>query len=256
MELLPMKIFNEIKQLVRTEKMYTAKILTKLMIVEKDKLYSDLKYSSLHKYIIKELGYSEAEATLRVNAVRLMLKSKKAKKKIEAGTLSLTNAAVANKAIQSHKDQSFIDEIVEDASKSSTRKFKERIAKELNCERREVLVLQEHMIKKFDKLRKIYGDLSSYELLSILLEKELCVPGKVQRVRKCSVRNSRSIPKQVKAKVYTGKCKNCGVKHGLEYDHILKHSHGGTNSADNIQILCRNCNQRKEIIAKQMNLFC
>jgi hypothetical protein len=250
-----MKIFNEIKQLVRTEKLYTAKILTKLMIVEKDKLYSDLKYSSLHKYIIKELGYSEAESTIRLNAVRLMLKSTKAKKQIENGTLTLTNAAEANKVIQQNKNPALIDRIVDQAGKTSTRKFKETIAKEFGQNRREVLILQEHMIKKFDKLRKIYGDLSSYELLSILLEKELNAPSKMQRVRPYKAKNSRSIPKQVKAKVYTGKCNNCGVKHGLEYDHILKYSHGGTNSSDNIQMLCRNCNQRKEILSKKMGFF-
>ncbi len=76
-----MSIFVEIKELVRLEKRYTAKVLAKLMIIEKDKLYADLKYSSLHKYIIKELGYSDAESSIRVNAVRLMLKSKIAQKK-------------------------------------------------------------------------------------------------------------------------------------------------------------------------------
>ncbi len=177
------------------------------------------------------------------------------KKKIEIGALTLTNAAEANKALKKVNDKDVINKIVEDASSNSTRKFKQIISEVFEQERKESLVLPEFMLKKFDKLREKYGDLSTYELISILLEKELAAPTAMQSVRSCKIRNSRSIPKQVKAKVYSGKCANCGVRHGLEYDHILKHSHGGTNDAKNIQMLCRSCNQRKEKLAKQVNFF-
>ena len=80
-----MNIFNQTKQLVEREKYYTTKILQNLMVIERDKLYSDLRYPSLYKYVVKELKYSEAEATVRVNAVRLMLKSKLAEQKVIAG---------------------------------------------------------------------------------------------------------------------------------------------------------------------------
>jgi len=250
-----LKIFKQTKELVKREKYYTAKILKNLMVIEKDKLYSDLKYPSLHKYIIKELKYSEAEATIRVNAIRLMLKSQKAVIKVEKGELSLTNAAEANRALQNTKDKKVINRIVEAASKNSTREFKKIISKEFNTERKEVVVLNEFMIKKFDKLRKEYGDLSTYELIEILLEEKLNAPGAVRRLRTHTVKNSRSICKQVKASVYTGKCSNCGSRSRLEYDHKVKFSHGGNNSKENIQILCRSCNQRKEIRIRQTNLF-
>jgi hypothetical protein len=94
-------IFSELKHLAKIEKLYTIKILNKLMVVENDKLYSDLRYPSLHKYLVKELGYSDAEATLRVNVVRLMLKSNKAKQNIESGQLSITNASLAHRTINS-----------------------------------------------------------------------------------------------------------------------------------------------------------
>lgn len=76
-----MNIFIETKQLAKTEKHYTAKILKNLMIIDEEKLYSDLKYPSLHKYIVMERGYSEPEARVRVDAVRLMRKSSKAVEK-------------------------------------------------------------------------------------------------------------------------------------------------------------------------------
>ena len=146
------------------------------------------------------------------------------------------------------------------------------------------------MLKKFDRLRKKYNDqsLSNYELIEIMLEKELKAPNletksqnnraakkmivrtqlqfhrqakvsehadksqcasipvqsptklnasstPVQLLAKVSTRStpvlslakvsasivsSRYIPRKVKKAVYNGKCANCGVKYGLEYDHI------------------------------------
>jgi hypothetical protein len=111
------------------------------------------------------------------------------------------------------------------------------------------------VLKKFDRLKKKFGEVSPYEIIQILVEKELMQPEAMQRSREISPRVSRSIPKSVKVEVYTGKCANCGKKHGLEYDHRVKFSHGGTNGADNIQMLCRSCNMRKEIVARQVGVF-
>ncbi len=250
-----MQIFKQTKEWVKKEKEFTVKILNNLLIIEKEKLYADLKYPSLHKYVVKELGYSDAEATVRVNAVRLMIKSAQAQKGIRRGKISLSNAAEANKAIGFSKDKNLIEEIVKEASTLSTRQFKKKQNERTGKERQEVLVLNELMLKDFDRLRKRYGDLSTYELLRILLEKELRAPIAKQRGRTHKPKNSRFIPKLVKSQVYKGECSSCGVRYGLEYDHKLKHSHGGTNAASNIQVLCRSCNQRKELKLKQLGVF-
>jgi 5-methylcytosine-specific restriction endonuclease McrA len=98
------------------------------------------------------------------------------------------------------------------------------------------------------------GDKSSLEIILILLQKELSNAKLRHQVRK-TASNSRYIPKHIKQKVYTGECANCGVQYNLEYDHIKKYSHGGLTSVENLQILCRNCNQRKEIKARQTKFF-
>jgi hypothetical protein len=41
------------------------------------------------------------------------------------------------------------------------------------------------------------------------------------------------------------KCANCGSQHALEIDHIHPFAQGGTNTAENLRVLCRNCNQRR-----------
>jgi len=59
---------------------------------------------------------------------------------------------------------------------------------------------------------------------------------------------SRSIPDYVKVEVWQrdrGQCVKCGATDYLEYDHIIPFSKGGSNSENNIQLLCRKCNLAK-----------
>ena len=130
-----MRIFRETKALAEKEKYYTRKLLENLMV--------------------KELGHSDAEATVRVNAVRPMLKSDVAAKKVAEGKITLSNAAAANKVLQNNfVDAKTVGPVVEKAQECSARKFNDFVNKEFKRERKEVLVLQEYMIEKFDRLRK------------------------------------------------------------------------------------------------------
>lgn len=255
-----MKIFSETKKLVAKEKEYTIKILQNLMMIERDKLFTRLRYGSLHAYLVRELKYTDQEALLRVNTVRLMTKSEIAKKNIENGKLSLSNASRANVLIKDLKinKSTELNEVIEKASTSSKRKFEEFIDEKYQRPRKEIVVLDDRVLKKFDRYRKRTNQkfVSNYEVIQILLEKELKSFCAQQRFRERTiVSNTRYIPKLVKAQVYTGECANCGKKWDLEYDHIKKISHGGNNDPSNLQILCRACNQAKEIEARQTGFF-
>lgn len=59
---------------------------------------------------------------------------------------------------------------------------------------------------------------------------------------------ARSIPRDVRQRVwqkYSGRCADCTATDYLEFDHIIPHSKGGSNSDANIQLLCRRCNLKK-----------
>ena len=56
------------------------------------------------------------------------------------------------------------------------------------------------------------------------------------------------IPQSVKNDVWNrdgGKCVQCGLSNGLEFDHIIPISKGGANTYRNLQLLCESCNRQK-----------
>lgn len=68
----------------------------------------------------------------------------------------------------------------------------------------------------------------------------------LQRVVEGTV--DRHIPRNVRQRVwqkYGGKCADCGATDYLEFDHIVPVAKGGSNSDQNIQLLCRKCNLSK-----------
>ena len=42
-----------------------------------------------------------------------------------------------------------------------------------------------------------------------------------------------------------GKCKSCGAQANLQFDHVIPVSKGGSSTEENIELLCKSCNQRK-----------
>lgn len=42
-----------------------------------------------------------------------------------------------------------------------------------------------------------------------------------------------------------GRCRNCASTGNLHFDHVIPRSWGGASTADNVELLCRNCNLKK-----------
>jgi len=68
------------------------------------------------------------------------------------------------------------------------------------------------------------------------------------RIARTDEKPSRHIPRDVRQRVwqrYGGRCAECGANDYLEFDHIIPVARGGSNSENNIQLLCRRCNLKK-----------
>ncbi len=80
-----------------------------------------------------------------------------------------------------------------------------------------------------------------------ILELTSNVPSK-EKITSSEKKRSRNIPKSVMREVWRrddGKCTQCGSNEYIEYDHIIPHAKGGSNTERNIQLLCESCNRKK-----------
>ena len=94
-KLTDLSLHQQLQAFVRQERTLVTKVLEHLQEVERRRLYSDFKRTSLFDYSVKELGYSEDQAHRRIQAMRLMKTLPEVKEKLNSGALSLTNAAKA-----------------------------------------------------------------------------------------------------------------------------------------------------------------
>ena len=88
-------LLSTTKTLVQKERAVTMEVLRHLQEISRRKLYADLKFGSLFDYAVRELGYSEAAASRRIQAMHLIREMPEMAPKIESGALNLSNVCQA-----------------------------------------------------------------------------------------------------------------------------------------------------------------
>ena len=77
------------------------------------------------------------------------------------------------------------------------------------------------------------------------------LPASKSQRRPCSAAaatNRPRIPHDTREFVWNrdgGCCQNCSSRDNLQFDHVIPLALGGSNTAENIELLCRKCNQAK-----------
>lgn len=255
------------KKSVLEEKASTIKVLKFIEEIHRRKLFIDLGHSTLMKYMVHDLGYTEAESWTRIQAMKLMTEVPGIEDKIGQGTMSLSNAALLKDALRKNEKVepagfSFIEPVAKpskeeiiskalDNSELPVRKFKGL----LNLETKEKkIILNQRVLKKMEK---ILGSMSEVELIESLLDEKLKTLelSKSTRTSQKQSSNSRYIPMHVQRTIFTranhqcehnnGSGHRCKERRNLQMDHIKPYALGGENSVENMRILCSGHNHAR-----------
>lgn len=269
-------LIADLKYLVTREREFLTRILHHLKEMDFRKLYSDLGYSSLFDYCVRDLGYSEGEAVRRIQAARILVDVPELEKKIETGVLSLSNISQASTFFKQNEVESSSDKIaVLNQLENLSRREGEKMLfvmsgqekKEKETERRISaskvkisIILADETLDSFKKVKDLLGkEMSHEELIQYMVEVTIKEIEKrkfkilsLSKVSPSPAHVKRVISSSTKKEVYLRdkKCTNCGSKRNLNFDHLIPFSLGGKSDASNIRLLCFNCNQRARIRAK------
>jgi hypothetical protein len=259
------ELLQKTKKLRTEEKSLTSQVLEHLQEVENRKLYCDLGISSLFSYCLKELEYSPAEASVRVNAVRLVKSHPEIKEKIDRGIMSLTSASLAQsffreQKVTGEKQKEILKQIEGTSTRETKMLLEKRTAMSEGRTRSLTLNVGERVLKKLEKVQADFEDASELQVIEALLDQYLAkkAQAKPHRLVKSAPQNQRTITRAVKESIYSrahARCesispvngKRCTARTQLQWDHIRPIAMGGSSSVENIRVLCFSCNQRQRM---------
>tara|TARA_Y100000590_G_scaffold283855_2_gene319393 strand:+ start:79392 stop:80237 length:846 start_codon:yes stop_codon:yes gene_type:complete len=263
-------LLTKVSFLVKIERRAHFHLLEHLQEVQRRRLYADLGYSSMFKYLTRELKYSEGAAVRRVNTLRLSNKVPAVKKLIQSGELSLEVASKAQNFSQNlsptktkqilqklkFKSNDEAKRILNDFTQGDTAAMPLRDIKKpiSNSQTRVHLTLENktlNLLEKFKAIKKFNSDEALLFLLNLGFEE---IDSKIQITKNSKGTQGRSIPSNVKKEIlkrsnYICEFKGCDEIKNLEFEHIIPFAKGGLHTLENIKLYCRTHNQRSAIKA-------
>ena len=99
------ELWNQTKIVAQNEKAATLILLDYLAEVELRRLFAERAYSSLFEFVVRELGYSESQASERISAMRLIREVVEVKDLIQTGDLTLTTASQIQRFLKTEKKE-------------------------------------------------------------------------------------------------------------------------------------------------------
>lgn len=255
------QLLLETKALSQQYRHVTTKLLHHIREIEKRRLFSDLGYSSLFDYVVRELGFSEPSASRRIKAARLLEEIPEIETKIEAGTINLSNLAKVSKLFQEEgiKDPIIKRRIIKKIENQSARQC-DKLLNDLFTPNQEVfhnlkLLLTEEEFGKYETLKGLLAHHSGKNFwlrvfeaaIEVITQKKF----KTTATRNTTSKDPRYVTARLKKAVFERDevCQKCGGKYALEIDHRIPFALGGKTELQNLRLLCRSCNQRSRLRA-------
>ena len=258
------KTHKKLLELRKTERQTLSEILSHLEVIQDQKVYLDMGYSSILHYCIKELGYSEAAAYRRIKALKLTKALPEVKEKIEDGSLSLSQLSKSQSLFEMAKCKSDKTkrELLSKVTNKNSKESENFIREELKLPKRKYRITLETSESTQSKWRELkqrmaHFGLNEAELFDRLLTEKL---KELKETDRCQAKAPRSrhqryiSPTQKKfirsragssCEYIDPKSKmKCGSVYALEIDHIRPISQGGMSETENLRLLCKEHNNR------------
>ncbi len=146
------ELLGRLEKLVKSERKITHRVLLHINEVELRRLYADLGFDSMYKYLTQHLGYSEDSAYRRLHAARLLNKAPQLAEKLESGALNLTQLTQVQKYIKhEHQEGRRVD-------LKSTQQILEKIENKSNFETQKLLAHEFNLPLKTQEILKHQRD--------------------------------------------------------------------------------------------------
>lgn len=249
-------LLQDTKHLAQEYRSITTSLIVHLREINTRRLFTELGYTSLFCYIVQELHFSEASASRRITAMKLLQEIPEIESKLESGELTLTNLGKAANTFKQEgiTDTGFKKEIlasIENTSSKTCEKTLEDVIGPASLsiqptERMYSLHLEfcEATYNKFEQIRDLmaHKKRSREEIFNSIfdmaIEELTSKKFKTKSKQITSSSNPRYITANIKKAVYLRDkiCQKCGSKNALEFDHIKPFALGGE-STDALQKL-------------------
>jgi Arc/MetJ family transcription regulator len=259
-------LHDQTLQAAAREKSATLVLLEHLAEIERRRLHSARGYTSLWEYVHRALGYSEAQASERVSAMRLMRKLPEVQAKLESGQVTLTaTARLASHVRREKLDSESTRELLEQISGKSTREVDRLLAahstaaprpeEKIRAVSREAirftLEVDEEFMKLVQRMKELQGPSSLKEAFEAAMREfirhrepkaqVLRAPevSSQKRYVPTSVRNAIRIRSQDQCEyVDPVTRRRCESRTRLQFDHIQPLGQGGRTELENLRHYC------------------
>lgn len=265
------QLLLDIKLYAFQEREIITVILHHLNEIDSRKLFSELKYSSMLDYAVKELKYSETAAIRRLQSASLLKDFPQLENKILKGELTLSNLQLSYRFFRKqeikdpHTKLGIINQIESLSSRDCQKLFFELTPMPLPQESIRP-VSKEHYQLKINVTEATLKSLEDVKNLIAFPLIDDAFLSKIAKEAKKSIERERfkvsekgkisfsaqggpltNFEKRETWEKSSKCCENCGSFFDLQVDHTESKSQGGTNDLSNLRILCFNCNQRARI---------
>ncbi|WII73624.1 HNH endonuclease [Bdellovibrio sp. 22V] len=165
------ELVNRLEKLARTERKITHLILWHINEVESRRLFAELGFDSMFKYLTKHLGYGEDSAYRRLQAARLLKQVPAVAEKLEEGSLNLTQLTQVQKCIKqeikigNRVEAAKTEQILEDIQNKSSFETLKYLAQEFDQP------IQTHEIRKPQQDNSVRLEITFSEDQMEILEK-------------------------------------------------------------------------------------